>query len=332
MHEGALLLIGFSIVAGPVLLIAYLRSAAFVKTPLSVLAGALFVLVLTFLQVEHLFFFTQGEDAFSKTSYVAAVFVAPALFFLSGRAVVMPAAPFSPLLLLSLAPCLLPLVLPLEIALPILLAVGAGYSVWLGRLAFSLRSIRKQYRFELMFSLLVSVTAALVLVVGAALPWMESGVFYLVYSQGIGIAYVFVLFALVAIPDFVDDLFEATRVKYAASTLSGVEINTQVEALSRLMADQKLYADEALNLAGLGEALNLTSHQMSELLNKHVGLSFSQYLRRERVEAAKLIMRDAPQQSLLSVGMEVGFRSQSTFYAAFKAEVGTSPGEYRKTL
>ncbi|MEM7366395.1 MAG: helix-turn-helix domain-containing protein, partial [Pseudomonadota bacterium] len=41
---------------------------------------------------------------------------------------------------------------------------------------------------------------------------------------------------------------------------------------------------------------------------------------------------DHPSQSVLSVSLEVGFRSQSTFYAAFREVTGLSPGDYRKSM
>jgi len=49
-----------------------------------------------------------------------------------------------------------------------------------------------------------------------------------------------------------------------------------------------------------------------------------------RVAAAKDLLVSAPMQSILSIGMDTGFRSQSSFYAAFKEITGQSPGDYRK--
>ena len=57
---------------------------------------------------------------------------------------------------------------------------------------------------------------------------------------------------------------------------------------------------------------------------------FSKYVRDCRVEAAKALLVAAPSQSILSISMDTGFRSQSAFYAAFKEATGQSPGDYRK--
>jgi AraC-like DNA-binding protein len=48
------------------------------------------------------------------------------------------------------------------------------------------------------------------------------------------------------------------------------------------------------------------------------------------VAAAKRMLIDEPRASVLSVGLSVGFGSQSTFYAAFKDESGLVPSEFRR--
>jgi len=59
-------------------------------------------------------------------------------------------------------------------------------------------------------------------------------------------------------------------------------------------------------------------------------LTFSRYLRELRVAAAKAMLCDEPSASVLSVGLSVGFTSQSNFYEAFREIEGTTPGQFRK--
>jgi len=87
----------------------------------------------------------------------------------------------------------------------------------------------------------------------------------------------------------------------------------------------------ALSLATLADAVGVSGHQLSELINTRLGMGFSRYVRECRVKAAKSLLRSAPGRSILSVGMEVGFRSQSAFYAAFKEVTGVSPGDFRRS-
>ena len=80
----------------------------------------------------------------------------------------------------------------------------------------------------------------------------------------------------------------------------------------------------------LAQALELSAHQMSELINSHFGIGFSRYIREQRVREAKALLRSDHRSSVLSISMMTGFRSQSNFYAAFREITGESPGSYRK--
>jgi len=48
-------------------------------------------------------------------------------------------------------------------------------------------------------------------------------------------------------------------------------------------------------------------------------------VRQHRVAAAQAMLRAEPDASVLSVGLSVGFTSQSNFYAAFREIVGSVP-------
>ena len=328
----ALAMTGFSLIIGPLLLLAYLRSEAFpYKTAFALAAAAGLTLCLFTLQVHHLHWLTNAAwQPLTRPSYLAALFLAPAMFLYFGRAVVLPQAPLPRWLLLPLLPVALPLLLPLHWAMPCLFAAGALYALWLSREAWRIRAGRRQHRFELLFSIVVTLFAAVVLIVGSALPWLPVHWYFLAYATCIGGAYALVTFALTAIPDFVNDLFEVTRARYSVSTLTDVDVPGALERLQRLMSEEQLFRTEDLTLARLAEALDLSSHQLSELLNSRLGTGFSAYLRQHRVNAARARLLEAPGQSVLSVGLESGFSSQSSFYAAFKATTGTTPGEYRK--
>ena len=80
----------------------------------------------------------------------------------------------------------------------------------------------------------------------------------------------------------------------------------------------------------LAARLDLSPHQLSELLNTRLGKGFARYVREQRVEAAQTMLRDEPAASVLSVGLSVGFSATSNFYDAFREIAGTTPGQYRK--
>lgn len=323
---------GFSAVSGVLLLLAYaLLISAPGKSVYSVGACVALVAALTVLQIGHLMYFLGGAEPLEHFYYRLALFVAPPAFYSFGRWAILPTEPVRPLHVIHLLPILMQFVLPLEIALPILLLSGAGYSLWLGRLVYGLRGQRKQFHFEMLYFTVMSVLAVIVLGLGFLLPYIDPAHFYSFYSHAIGLGIAIMLVALVANPDLIGDLSEAAQVKYGASTLRDVDVEACLKKLDQLMTEGKAYQNESLSLASLADAVGISGHQLSELINSRLGIGFSRYVRECRVKAAKALLISAPTRSILSISMDTGFRSQSAFYAAFKEATGQSPGDYRRS-
>jgi transcriptional regulator GlxA family with amidase domain len=135
---------------------------------------------------------------------------------------------------------------------------------------------------------------------------------------------------LLRIPDLAVNTVEAVRNAYANSTLKSVDVEAALARLERLMTVDRIYANESLSLASLAEAVELGPHQLSELINSRFGIGFPRYVREHRVRAAQKMLIDEPRASVLSVGLAVGFTSQSNFYAAFREITGEVPGRYRR--
>ena len=49
------------------------------------------------------------------------------------------------------------------------------------------------------------------------------------------------------------------------------------------IAPVDLFQNENLNLAMVANAMDMSSHQLSELINVHFGMSFSKYIREQRI-------------------------------------------------
>ncbi|WP_129776825.1 AraC family transcriptional regulator [Peristeroidobacter soli] len=323
---------GFAAISAVLLLLAY---AVLIDVPgksiYSVGSCAALVAALTTIEIGHLVYFTGGREPLQHFYYQLALFVAPPAFYSFGRWAILPTETFRPLQLVHFLPIPLLFLLPQNIALPILFAFGAGYSVWLGNLVYGLRDRRKQFRFEFLYFSVMSVLAIVVLGLGFAIPYIDHDYFYYFYNNAVALGVAIMLVALVGNPNLIGDLTEAARVKYGASTLREVDVDSSLAKLNRLMADGKLYQNESLSLASLAEAVGLSGHQLSELINTRLGIGFSRYVRECRVNAAKALLISAPSRSILSISMDTGFRSQSAFYAAFKETTGQSPGDFRRS-
>lgn len=121
-------------------------------------------------------------------------------------------------------------------------------------------------------------------------------------------------------------------IKYQNSALDQVSASRLFEKLEIYLSTTRAYEDADLTLSQLAQALGVSTNQLSQAINQISNQTFYQLLNRYRVEAACQLLADGKQQhlSVLGIGYEVGFRSKSTYYAAFRRERGITPNVYRK--
>ncbi|MBX2845928.1 MAG: helix-turn-helix domain-containing protein [Saprospiraceae bacterium] len=102
--------------------------------------------------------------------------------------------------------------------------------------------------------------------------------------------------------------------------------------LHALMQEELLYKDPQLGLELAAEKLSIPRHKLSQILNAHLGKSFSTYVNEYRIDAAKEMMKAETGFSLEGIGYECGFKSKSTFYSNFKKMTSQTPSSYQKAL
>jgi AraC-like DNA-binding protein len=326
-----LTLVGFSIVAAPILLVAYLffiRDMG--KSTLGYIACVVLLLAMTSLQVFHWLFLQTGLEPFDHRTYVLLQLVTPPAFFFFSREVLVPGSTRSPLHMLHLVPLAAGPFLPLTWIPPISFVLGAGYSVWFAMFVFGLRRHVYRYLFELFFFCYFAVLAIVMLVLATSAKTLGSEVFYLAYALFTGASFVLVTAAMIWFPEILADMSDAARLAYASSTLNSVDVDAKLADLKRLMHEDRIYENEDLSLTMLADAIGLSPHQLSELINSHFGYGFSRYIREFRVDAARKLLREDRSASVLSISLATGFRSQSNFYSAFREITGMSPGAWRK--
>ncbi|MFY0596682.1 MAG: helix-turn-helix transcriptional regulator [Cognatishimia sp.] len=121
---------------------------------------------------------------------------------------------------------------------------------------------------------------------------------------------------------------DETDQKYARSALTEDHAAKLATRLEAAMRDDALYLDPSLSLQKLSRHIGALPNQVSQTLNQEIGVSFFDYVARWRVEASKPLIA-AGDTSVLTVALEVGFNSRSTFYKAFKRETEMTPKAYR---
>ena len=325
------LVVGFSIFSSAILLMAYLFFIRDMrKTPMSMVACAVLLVSLSSLQLWHWNFLHSGADLFGTTSYVFLLLITPPAFYFFSREILLPDSKTTLSDIVHLLPLSLAFVMPADLVIPVALTIGVGYSVWLVRIVHGLRRHVRRFKFELFFFGFFAVVAVIVLVLAVATAYLPTSVFYIAYANTTGLALILVISALIGFPELLNDISAAAEMAYSTSTLKSVNTDEKLNQLDRLMREDKLFQNENLNLNLLAGALQLSPHQLSELINSQFGHGFSRYIREQRVAEAKQQLASDKSSSILSISLATGFKSQSNFYTAFREVTGMSPGEYRK--
>lgn len=112
------------------------------------------------------------------------------------------------------------------------------------------------------------------------------------------------------------------------------EIANQYQDIVAQIEERKLYLDRELSLSGLGGLLGLKSKELSQIINQGSGENFYHFINRFRVAHFKAALHDQAHESMSFEGLsyEAGFKSKSTFYAAFKKMEEKTPKQYLKAL
>ena len=325
-------MIGFSIVSLVLLWLVYWSVfKAFEKTWLSKSACTLMLIALALLQWYHWQWFAQGHSIFNNPFYTALLFLSAPSFYLFSRELLQFNTRNHPLLLLHFIPLVASLWVSSTIAIPIAFTIGCGYALWLCLTVFKLRDQRQYFSLEFVTFAAFAAIALLILLIGLFATWVGEYWYVVAYSNLIGLALLAMLYLQLRFPDITQKTCDAVAASYAASTLKNADCDALVTQL-KLLLEQKIYRDENLNLSTLSDSLALSSHQTSELINTQFGQSFSRLIREYRVNDAKQQLIQEPKASVLSIGLAVGFSTQSNFYSAFRELTGETPGQFRKRM
>ena len=135
------------------------------------------------------------------------------------------------------------------------------------------------------------------------------------------------------------DLFPATpeaQVIIAPSqAVAAEDANDQklVNALMRLMADERIYRNDNITIGTLATKLGIPEYKLRRLINQRLGYrNFNVFLNNHRIEEAKAALSDPTQAEVpvITIAMDAGFQSLGPFNRAFKATTGVTPTEYRR--
>jgi AraC-like DNA-binding protein len=107
----------------------------------------------------------------------------------------------------------------------------------------------------------------------------------------------------------------------------------EMDAIIAAMEVQHLYRDMTLTIRRLAEQLSIPEHRLRGHINRQLGYrNFSDFLNRYRIAETRRRLRTTEEARIpvLTIAMDAGYRSMTTFNKAFKAMEGQTPKEYRK--
>ncbi|MEM0953968.1 MAG: helix-turn-helix domain-containing protein [Pseudomonadota bacterium] len=121
--------------------------------------------------------------------------------------------------------------------------------------------------------------------------------------------------------------------RYAKSGLSPEQLEEIKSRLIALMENEKLFLTPDLTLPMLAEQLGASVNHVSQVINAGFGTSFFDFINNYRIREATRMLDDdvASCPTVLTVALDVGFNSTSTFYVAFKKVTGRTPAQYRRS-
>ena len=134
------------------------------------------------------------------------------------------------------------------------------------------------------------------------------------------------------------DLFPAApEMEADASDAAVVESSAAdqklIDALMRLMGDERIYRHDNVTIGTLATRLAIPEYKLRRLINQRLGYrNFNVFLNEHRIEEAKAALADPSQAEVpvITIAMDAGFQSLGPFNRAFKATTGVTPTEYRK--
>ena len=101
------------------------------------------------------------------------------------------------------------------------------------------------------------------------------------------------------------------------------------EEVSAWFEREKPYLREDLRLTDLQRIFPISRSYLSQLFNRELGQSFSDYVNQFRIEESKRLMDAEPNASIQEIAERSGFHSISTFRRAFQKCTGMIPSEYK---
>lgn len=95
---------------------------------------------------------------------------------------------------------------------------------------------------------------------------------------------------------------------------------------------RKIHLEPGVTIKQLADCAQMSVHSVSQVISRHFGKSFFEFINHYRIEEAKRLLSqpECRDDTILDILLRSGFNSTSTFHRQFTRIVGEPPSEYRK--
>ena len=191
---------------------------------------------------------------------------------------------------------------------------------------------RRRFRFGMLVTTgiyMIVIAAGTLIIAGSGRPAPIS-----VQTLNAAIIFVIVFIFNVRLLGLDAGFLPAAARKSRVSDVPNDDRSKDIEDLQRLMEEEHVFVEGNLTIRKLAEKLGQHEYKLRQLINAFLGYrNFNDFLNQYRIaEAAKrLVHADSRRLPVLTIAMDVGYRTLRPFNKAFKDIHGITPTEYRKS-
>ena len=103
-----------------------------------------------------------------------------------------------------------------------------------------------------------------------------------------------------------------------------------IERIESAMTNERFYATHSATIGDLSDHVAIPAYRLRTLINQRLGYrNFNQYLNHYRITEATERLRTEPGLPILTIALDTGFKSVSSFNTAFKAAHQQTPSDFR---
>ncbi|MAM29660.1 MAG: hypothetical protein CMC13_11620 [Flavobacteriaceae bacterium] len=126
---------------------------------------------------------------------------------------------------------------------------------------------------------------------------------------------------------------QATDLEGNASefTLDAAQYNEQKDILAAYIETEKPYLEFDVSLGQMALHTEISSRNLSYIINKAYGCNFYEFINNRRLEVAKQLLCTTDKQ-VKEIMYESGFSNKTTFNTFFKKQTGKTPSQFRNSF